>query len=207
MAPRSRRRRCVSLSSTRCRTAAAARRPGHFRDPGLPPAGPFRGRFCPRHRLTSTVFDNTRERASDERLLRKPRRAGRGAAPLPHRPPRRPRGQRASTSQRLPYATRILLENLLRREDGASVTADRHRGGRQLGSRRPSRRSEIAFMPARVLLQDFTGVPAVVDLAAMRDAMARAGRRPGQDQPAAAGRAGDRPLGAGRRVRHGRRPS
>ena len=62
-------------------------------------------------------------------------------------------------------------------------------------------------MPARVLLQDFTGVPAVVDLAAMRDAMARAGRRPAADQPAAAGRAGDRPLGAGRRVRHARPPS
>ncbi len=54
-------------------------------------------------------------------------------------------------------------------------------------------------------MQDFTGVPAVVDLAAMRDAMARAGRRPGEDQPARPGRARDRPLGAGRRVRHARR--
>ena len=54
-------------------------------------------------------------------------------------------------------------------------------------------------------MQDFTGVPAIVDLAAMRDAMARAGRRPEQDQPARPGRAGHRPLGAGRRVRHPRR--
>ena len=57
-------------------------------------------------------------------------------------------------------------------------------------------------MPARVLLQDFTGVPAVVDLAAMRDAMKKLGRRRQADQPAAAGRAGHRSLGAGRRVRH-----
>ncbi len=70
----------------------------------------------------------------------------------------------------LPYALRILLENLLRREDGASVpAADIETLARWSGDRTPS--EEIAFMPARVLLQDFTGVPAVVDLAAMRDAM------------------------------------
>jgi aconitate hydratase len=71
---------------------------------------------------------------------------------------------------------------------------------------RHRRQPEIAFMPARVLMQDFTGVPAVVDLAAMRDAMKRLGGDP-QDQPAPAGRAGHRPLGAGRRVRHRRRAS
>jgi aconitate hydratase len=72
---------------------------------------------------------------------------------------------------RLPYALRILLENLLRREDGEMVTADDIEGlARWDPQAIPSR--EIAFMPARVLLQDFTGVPAVVDLAAMRDAMA-----------------------------------
>jgi len=71
---------------------------------------------------------------------------------------------------RLPYATRILLENLLRREDGTTVTAaDVEAVARWQPDAEPSR--EIAFMPARVLLQDFTGVPAVVDLAAMRDAM------------------------------------
>jgi aconitate hydratase len=75
---------------------------------------------------------------------------------------------------RLPYALRILLENLLRREDGDLVSAGdiealaRWDPGAVAGTT-----GEIAFMPARVLLQDFTGVPAVVDLAAMRDAMAR----------------------------------
>ena len=71
---------------------------------------------------------------------------------------------------RLPYALRILLENLLRREDGTNVTADDIAALASWDAKaEPSR--EIAFMPARVLLQDFTGVPAVVDLAAMRDAM------------------------------------
>ena len=102
---------------------------------------------------------------------------------------------------RLPYALKILLENLLRREDGKVVTAEEIdvlcRWDPQAA---PSR--EIAFMPARVLLQDFTGVPAVVDLAAMRDAMAAMGGDPQPDQPAAAGRPGHRPLGAGRRLRH-----
>ena len=60
-------------------------------------------------------------------------------------------------------------------------------------------------MPARVLLQDFTGVPAVVDLAAMRDAMADLGGDPGAHQPAGARRPGDRPLGPGRPLPHGRR--
>ena len=82
----------------------------------------------------------------------------------------------------------------------------RHRGARPAGTPRPSPRSEIAYRPARVLLQDFTGVPAVVDLAAMRDAMAAMGGRLVEDQPAAAGRAGHRPLRAGRRVRHARGP-
>ena len=71
---------------------------------------------------------------------------------------------------RLPYAQRILLENLLRREDGKNVKADDIRA---LAGWDPKAvpAQEIAFMPSRVLLQDFTGVPAVVDLAAMREAM------------------------------------
>ena len=75
---------------------------------------------------------------------------------------------------RLPYSLRILLENLLRREDGVTVTADDIRFLAKWDAKaEPSR--EIAFMPARVLMQDFTGVPAVVDLAAMRDAMKKLG--------------------------------
>src|SRR5579864_2657201 len=75
---------------------------------------------------------------------------------------------------RLPYALRILLENLLRREDGNLVSAgDVEALARWDPRAAAGTTGEIAFMPARVLLQDFTGVPAVVDLAAMRDAMAR----------------------------------
>src|SRR6202789_609958 len=71
---------------------------------------------------------------------------------------------------RLPFSLRILLENLLRHEDGRTVTADDIKFLANWDAKaEPSR--EIAYMPARVLMQDFTGVPAVVDLAAMRDAM------------------------------------
>jgi len=75
--------------------------------------------------------------------------------------------------ERLPYSLRVLLENLLRHEDGSAVTAEDIRA---LASWSPdSAEREIAFTPARVLLQDFTGVPAVVDLAAMRDAIVELG--------------------------------
>jgi aconitate hydratase len=76
--------------------------------------------------------------------------------------------------QRLPYTLRILLENLLRTENGRSVTAD---DIRFVGEWKPQAvpDKEIAFTPSRVLMQDFTGVPAVVDLAAMRDAMKKMG--------------------------------
>jgi aconitate hydratase len=71
---------------------------------------------------------------------------------------------------RLPYSIKILLENLLRFEDGESVTADDVENvAKWVASDEPSK--EIAYTPARVLMQDFTGVPAVVDLAAMRDAI------------------------------------
>jgi aconitate hydratase len=78
---------------------------------------------------------------------------------------------------RLPFSLKILLENLLRFEDGRSVTKD---DVEALARWSPSHRTEreIAYRPARVLLQDFTGVPAVVDLAAMRDAMAAMGGDP-----------------------------
>ena len=81
---------------------------------------------------------------------------------------------------RLPYSLKILLENMLRREDGGSVTAD---DVEALARWSPGLAAEIAFMPARVLLQDFTGVPAVVDLAAMRDGVVRLGGDPGRVNP------------------------
>ena len=71
---------------------------------------------------------------------------------------------------KLPYSMKVLLENLLRHEDGRTVTADDIRAVKTWMTRRKSNR-EIAFRPARVLMQDFTGVPAVVDLATMRNAM------------------------------------
>ncbi|MDA8061975.1 MAG: aconitate hydratase AcnA [Actinomycetota bacterium] len=83
---------------------------------------------------------------------------------------------------RLPYSLKILLENLLRHEDGVNVTATDIEllAGWDPGAE-PSH--EIAFAPARILMQDFTGVPAVVDLAAMRDAMARLGGDPARVDP------------------------
>ena len=81
--------------------------------------------------------------------------------------------QGVSNLAALPFSLRILLENLLRCEDGRFVRADDIRA---LANWRPGAADkEIAFMPARVLLQDFTGVPAVVDLATMREAMQRMG--------------------------------
>jgi aconitate hydratase len=81
---------------------------------------------------------------------------------------------------RLPFSIRILLENLLRNEDGKRVSAQdvaAVAGGAGAGVK------EISFMPARVLLQDFTGVPCVVDLAAMRDALAAMGGDPSRANP------------------------
>ena len=80
---------------------------------------------------------------------------------------------------RLPFSLKILLENLLRREDNAFVRADDIKalaGGHH-------KDKEISFMPARVLLQDFTGVPCVVDLAAMRDGIAELGGDPQRVNP------------------------
>jgi aconitate hydratase len=85
-------------------------------------------------------------------------------------------------SSHLPYSLRILLENLLRYEDGKAVKADDVRALTSWTKKSvPSQ--EIAFMPSRVLLQDFTGVPAVVDLAAMRDAMKALGGDPNLINP------------------------
>jgi len=85
---------------------------------------------------------------------------------------------------RLPFSLKVLLENLLRTEDGNAVTAEDVEAFARWD---PAARSdrEIAFSPARVLMQDFTGVPAVVDLTAMRDAMAELGGDPARINPLA----------------------
>ena len=90
--------------------------------------------------------------------------------------------RRGVSLARLPYALKVLLENLLRHEDGQAVTAD---DVLALAGWDPAAdpAREIGFTPARVLLQDFTGVPAVVDLAAMRGAMARLGGDPARIDP------------------------
>ena len=87
-------------------------------------------------------------------------------------------------SQRLPYSLKVLLENLLRTEDGHNVTADQIRA---LADWDPSAEpdTEIQFTPARVVMQDFTGVPAVVDLATMREAVAELGGDPAKINPLA----------------------
>jgi aconitate hydratase len=83
---------------------------------------------------------------------------------------------------RLPFSLKILLENLLRREDGINVTAgDIEFLAKWEAKAEPSR--EIAYMPARVLMQDFTGVPAIVDLGAMRDAIKTLGGDPERVNP------------------------
>ena len=86
------------------------------------------------------------------------------------------------STQHLPFSLRILLENLLRTEDGRNVKAEDIRAlAAWNGQSKPEK--EIAFTPSRVLMQDFTGVPAVVDLAAMRDAMKNLGGDPGLINP------------------------
>ena len=89
---------------------------------------------------------------------------------------------RVDGAARLPYSLKVLLENLLRNEDGALVTAEQINA---LGGWDPTAESgtEIQFTPARVLMQDFTGVPCVVDLVAMRDAMADLGGDPRRINP------------------------
>ncbi|MFF8282002.1 aconitate hydratase AcnA [Streptomyces albus] len=87
-------------------------------------------------------------------------------------------------SARLPYSLKVLLENLLRTEDGANITADHIRA---LGNWDPKAQpsQEIQFTPARVIMQDFTGVPCVVDLATMREAVKELGGDPDRINPLA----------------------
>ena len=91
---------------------------------------------------------------------------------------------RVAGHERLPYSLKVLLENLLRTEDGANVTKDQIAA---LGSWKPEAEpdTEIQFTPARVIMQDFTGVPCVVDLATMREAVASLGGDPARINPLA----------------------
>src|SRR5579859_1972073 len=95
--------------------------------------------------------------------------------------------------ERLPFSLKVLLENLLRFEDGVNVTQDDIEALLKWDPKAaPSH--EIAFTPARVIMQDFTGVPCIVDLADARGHR-QTRRRPAEGQPAGARRIGHRPLG------------
>jgi aconitate hydratase len=86
--------------------------------------------------------------------------------------------------EKLPFSLKVLLENLLRTEDGANVTADQIRAlGAWVPSAEPD--TEIQFTPARVVMQDFTGVPCIVDLATMREAVSALGGDPKRVNPLA----------------------
>ena len=108
------------------------------------------------------------------------------------------------TAARLPYSLKVLLENLLRNEDGHLVTAEQVTALAAWEPTEPSD-TEIGFTPARVLMQDFTGVPCVVDLVAMREAMTALGGDPSKINPLMPDGAGDRPFGDRRRLRPRRR--
>ena len=96
---------------------------------------------------------------------------------------------------RVPFSIKILLENLLRFEDGLTVKRSDIEYVAAWDPKAPAR--EINFRPARVLLQDFTGVPCVVDLAAMRDALQKSGVDPQKSESADSRRSGDRSFRAG----------
>src|SRR5580765_5629088 len=88
----------------------------------------------------------------------------------------------AGNVSQLPFSLKVMLENLLRFEDAVTVTADDIRS-LAAGSSRNQSSKEIAFRPARVLMQDFTGVPAIVDLATMRDVIKEMGGDPKRINP------------------------
>ena len=107
-------------------------------------------------------------------------------------------------TEKLPYSLKVLAENLLRNEDGSNITKDHIEAIAQWDPKaEPS--IEIQYTPARVVMQDFTGVPCIVDLATMREAIGESGRRRGEGQPVGPGGPGDRPLGDRGPVRHARR--
>ncbi len=90
--------------------------------------------------------------------------------------------QRVGHVDKLPFSIKVLLESMLRNLDGFVVTADDVSGLANWNAKAPVK-EEIPFMPGRVVLQDFTGVPCVVDLAAMRDAMKALGGDPNRINP------------------------
>jgi len=105
----------------------------------------------------------------------------------------------AGSLANLPFSLKVMLENLLRFEDGSTVTTDDVRSV-ATSITADALEKEIAFRPARVLMQDFTGVPAVVDLATMRDVIRKMGGDPKKNQSSSTGRPRDRSLGTSRPI-------
>ena len=170
-APRRDRGRSSDVSGRR---RSAARR-------GSPQASAACGRRATDRPLRRTASGRMDDGPTDDRVLGARRATGwrprDGAVDL-YRLAGSPTGHRR---RGLPHTVKILLENLLRRAGTRDVSDDDVRA--LAGWPRVARPRDLAFMPARVLMQDFTGVPAVVDLAAMRSAMARAGGDPSQVNP------------------------
>ena len=163
--------------------------PAEAPDARRPPGTTVDGRRRPAARQNGSMALHP-DPASHPRQLRCP------IGPFGQRPrlrdlrPQRRAPSPPTTSVRLPYAIKVLLENLLRHEDGPHVSADDIAATAGWGANPEAHGQaagdaahEIALTPERVLMQDFTGVPGVVDLAAMRDALARLGGDPAQVNP------------------------
>ena len=129
-------------------------------------------RDTPPHRLRGAT------RHDQQQQLRRPDRR----SPSEAGTSRSTASTRSKAANELPFSLKVLLENLLRNEDGHNVTADQVRAlAGWKADAEPD--TEIQFSPARVVMQDFTGVPCVVDLAAMREAMATLGGDPKKINP------------------------
>ena len=116
-------------------------------------------------------------------------------------------GRASGRSPRLPVSLQIVLESVLRNYDGKRVSENDIRHAGELEARTPSGPTEIPFVVARIVLQDFTGVPLLVDLAAMRSAVARHGARRRDHRAAGPGGPGRGPLGPGGLHRGARCPA
>ncbi len=110
--------------------------------------------------------------------------------------------QKGYAIEKLPFCVRVLLENVLRNYDGYSITQE-HVNTVLSWSPKPAEK-EIPFMPARVLMQDFTGVPAIVDIASLRGEMSRRDKDPSRINPLIPVDLVMRPLCTGRLLRPGR---
>ena len=169
---------CLSIFPRLCPTSAHAL---HH-----PPSAAVTFRLPVRYNIVLFTQElPTRHEPIAQKLFRHPRRSQSGQRVLRNLPPRCARSLRRRQTLAASLLAESSLENLLRHEDGRFVHAEDIRALATWDptSAEGASEKEISFMPARVLLQDFTGVPAVVDLAAMRDAMRQLGGDPKKINP------------------------